>query len=69
MKILFVDFLHFSAISAQFLFIKSERELDGYHQKVSMWVTSGVANDLESQEIRKFQWNLWNVGNCDESTQ
>ena len=44
----FSDNHEICAISAQLLFIKSERELDDYHQKVSIWVTSRVANDLES---------------------
>ena len=40
-------------ILTQFLFTTSETKLDYYHQKVSVRVTSRVAEGLKTQDLRK----------------
>ena len=40
---------------AQFFFSTSEMELDHYHQKVNEWVTSGVAERLQTKDLKKLE--------------
>ena len=40
-------------VLTQFLFTTSETKLDYYHQKVSVRVTSRVAEGLKTQDLRK----------------
>ena len=44
-----------SYVLAKFLFTTSETELDYYHKKVNVRVTSRVAERLKTQDFRKFE--------------
>ena len=39
-------------VLAQFLFAKSEMELDSYHQKVNVWVVSPFSEQLKTKHLR-----------------